>query len=130
MQFLIHGAVQPEATAALVRHEHVCHTPAELTGDAAEIAAAGPQAFLELLTARQWQLVTTDAALVRAVYEQKLAFSGIIVMMLDDPEKPGGQGGAVDRLFERYHRLMPGRLYTITPSLVKIRQLPGGHSQS
>ena len=40
---------------------------------------------------------------------------------------PGGdieQDDAVDRLFTRYKRLSPGRLYTITPSRVKILQLP------
>jgi hypothetical protein len=31
----------------------------------------------------------------------------------------------VDRLFDRYKRLSPGRLYTVTGSRVKVRQLPG-----
>jgi len=36
------------------------------------------------------------------------------------------QDDAVTRLFERYRRLTPGRLYTVTGSRVKVRQLPGG----
>ena len=35
------------------------------------------------------------------------------------------QDDAVTRLFERYKRLTPGRLYTVTASRVKVRQLPG-----
>jgi hypothetical protein len=35
------------------------------------------------------------------------------------------QDDAIDRLFDRYKRLTPGRLYTVTGSRVKIRQLPG-----
>jgi hypothetical protein len=36
------------------------------------------------------------------------------------------QDDAITRLFERYKRLTPGRLYTVTGSRVKIRQLPAG----
>jgi hypothetical protein len=35
------------------------------------------------------------------------------------------QAEAIGRFFERYPRPAPGRLYTITPSRVKVRQLPG-----
>ena len=34
------------------------------------------------------------------------------------------QDDAIDRLFKRYKRLTPGRLYTVTGSRVKVRQLP------
>jgi hypothetical protein len=34
------------------------------------------------------------------------------------------QDDAIDRLFKRYKRLSPGRLYTVTTSRVKVRQLP------
>ena len=53
------------------------------------------------------------------------AVGGVIVLVLDDPESPRDQGRAIERLFERYQRLTPGRLYTVTASRVKIRQLPG-----
>jgi hypothetical protein len=35
------------------------------------------------------------------------------------------QDDAIDRLFARYKRLSPGRMYTVTGTRVKIRQLPG-----
>jgi hypothetical protein len=34
------------------------------------------------------------------------------------------QDDAIDRLFTRYKRLTPGRLYTVTETRVKVRQLP------
>jgi len=34
------------------------------------------------------------------------------------------QDDAIDRLYARYKRLTPGRMYTVTGSRVKIRQLP------
>jgi hypothetical protein len=34
------------------------------------------------------------------------------------------QDDAIDRLFKRYKRLSPGRLYTVTAARVKVRQLP------
>ncbi|HVT79084.1 MAG TPA: hypothetical protein VHM90_00390 [Phycisphaerae bacterium] len=129
MQFLIYGAVHPEAPAALVRHEHVCHTLLELSGETDAPAEAGEniEVLLELIGKKQWNLVTTDTDLVRELYEKKIAYAGVIVLILDDPDDLHDQGQAIDRLFERYKRLTPGRLYTVTPSRVKIRQLPGGH---
>ena len=128
MRFLIHGAVKPEAGAALVQQEHACHALAELLdgASAAADAAGDPAELLGLLEKRRWNLLTTDRDLVNTVYENKIAFAGVIVLILDDPETPADQAQAVARLFERYKRLTPRRLYTVTPSRVKIRQLPGG----
>jgi hypothetical protein len=39
------------------------------------------------------------------------------------------QDDAIDRLFTRYKRLAPGRLYTVTGARVKVRQLPERHSR-
>jgi len=127
MRFLLHGAVTPEASAALIRHDHACHAASELAADAAPDAADGHLALFQQLAQKQWNLLTTDTALIRDLYERKLAFPGIIVMILEDAGGTQDQGKAVDRLFDRYKRLTPGRLYTITPNRVKIRQLPGGH---
>jgi hypothetical protein len=52
-------------------------------------------------------------------------FANAIVLILDDPDDLHDQGAAITRLFERYKRLTPRRLYTVTRSRVKIRQLPG-----
>jgi hypothetical protein len=129
MRFLIHGAVRPEVPAALVKRGHACHALPELAVDAGagapEAAALDPAILLPLLEKRQWNLLTTDAALVRALYEKKVSYGGMIVLVLDDPKAPRDQGRAIERLFERYPRLTPGRLYTVTASRVKIRQLPG-----
>lgn len=127
MRFLLHGTVTPEASAALIRHEHACHASSELAADAAPETADDRLALFQQLARKQWNLLTTDSALIRDLYERKLAFPGIIVMILQDAEGPQDQGKAVDRLFDRYKRLTPGRMYTITPNRVKIRQLPGGH---
>jgi hypothetical protein len=132
MRFLIHGAVHPDAVAALVRHEHASHALSELSGDAdavggADTAAGDPALLMPLVARRQWNLVTTDTEFVRNLYEKKVEFAGVIVQLLDDPQVLQNQGAAIDRLFERYKRLTPRRLYTVTASRVKIRQLPGGH---
>jgi hypothetical protein len=103
----------------LRRHGHVAQTSADLgiqpEATPAEIFATARKSQLEIFTA--------DPILASAPYEQHLAFPRTIVLLLT----PGGdieQDDAVDRLFTRYKRLSPGRLYTITPSRVKIRQLP------
>ena len=80
---------------------------------------------MPLLEKKQWNLLTTDAALVRGVYEKKVPFGGVIVLLLGRSGGAADQGRAIERLFERYRRLTPGRLYTVTPNRVKIRQLPG-----
>jgi len=151
MRFFIHGALPPEVPAALAKKEHACHTlPGLPAAVAPPTASAGgeaglvrpeasappaapapapaeqdPAVLLPLLDKKQWHLLTADAALVRGVYEKKIPFGGAIVLLLDDPGAAPGQGRAIERLFERYPRLTPGRLYTVTPSRVKIRQLPG-----
>lgn len=127
MRFLVQGAIGEEARAAMVRHEQVCHAAAELEGDAEEAGAvaAGPEELCKVLAKRQWNLLTTDTAWVGRLYEEHVAFGGVIVLILESAAAKGGQAGAVDRLFERYPRLTPRRMYTVTGSRVKIRQLPG-----
>jgi hypothetical protein len=127
MRFLVHGAVHPDAQAAFARHGHACHQLLELSDltDAPAQAANHPNTLLPLLEKKQWNLVTVDADFVHALYEEKAAFGGLIVFILDNPDELHDQDKAVDRLFDRYPRLTPRRLYTVTPSRVKIRQLPG-----
>ena len=127
MRFLIHGAAPAEVAEALAHRGHVCHTLPELSADAGADAAAydDPAILLPLLDKKQWHLLTADAALVRSVYEKKAPFGGVIVLVLNDPDAAHDRGRAIERLFERYPRLTPGRLYTVTPNRVKIRQLPG-----
>jgi hypothetical protein len=133
MRFLLHGSIHPDVTPAMLRHEHAVHSPLELSGDTdapAEILS-DPELLLALLQKKQWNLLTTDAGFIQQLYEQKVTFPGVIVLLLDpeatpdNPTPQSNQPQAIDRLFERYKRLTPRRLYTITPSRVKIRQLPG-----
>ncbi len=94
-------------------------TPAEvgLTAD------APPVEVLKLAHQKQLDLLTTDPALAEAAYEQNLWFGRSIVQLMVEPGEVE-QDDALDRLFTRYKRLTPGRLYIITNSRVKIRQLP------
>ncbi len=125
MRFLVHGDIHADALAAMARHEQVCQTMAEVAPivDGVSESLASPGELLPLLQKKQLQLLTTDTAFLNALYEEKILFSGVIVLLLDAEE--GKQAGAIDRLFERYPRLTPRRLYTVTGSRVKIRQLPG-----
>ncbi len=127
MRFLSHGDIQPDALAAMTKHEQKCEPLASLLSDAEEPgiveAPDSPQTLLPLLQKKQLQLLTTDTKFIADLYEQKVLFPGVIVLILEQSE--GTQAEAIDRLFERYPRLTPRRLYTITGSRVKIRQLPG-----
>ncbi|MGN6369735.1 MAG: hypothetical protein ACTHN5_15865 [Phycisphaerae bacterium] len=119
MRFYTLGTLSPQATDALKKHEQATHGAEEL-----QTESTSPAELLPALQKRQWELLTTDAGFIHALYEQKVAFSGVIVLLLE-AEDGEQQAAAVDRLFERYRRLTPRRLYTVTPSRVKVRQLPG-----
>jgi hypothetical protein len=119
MRWLAHGTLTPAAIEALKRHGHEPRAPAELS----LASDAPPTEVFQAAHKAQLDLITTDAALPTALYEQNLRFDRTIVLL----NVEGGdveQDDAIDRLFERYKRLSPGRLYTVTGSRVKIRQLP------
>ena len=119
MRWLTHGTLTPAALEALQRHGHASRAPADLSLS----PDASPTEVFESATKHQLDLITTDASLPNALYEQHLRFDRTIVLL----NVEGGdieQDDAIDRLFERYKRLSPGRLYTVTGSRVKIRQLP------
>lgn len=120
MRWLLHGQVTPAAAEALRRHGQDTRQPGEV--------GLGPEALPdEVLRAageHQLEVFTADAALVAAPYEAGVPFGRTMVYL----QLAGGeveQDDAVDRLFERYKRLSPGRLYTVTETRVKVRQLPG-----
>jgi predicted nuclease of predicted toxin-antitoxin system len=120
MRWLLHGNLTPAVAEALARHKQESRTPADVglspESTAQEVFDAARKAQLEILTA--------DANLAQAPFEQGARFSRTMVLL----NVEGGdveQDDALDRLFERYKRLSPGRLYTVTGSRVKIRQLPG-----
>src|SRR5690606_9664017 len=120
MRWLLHGNLAPAVAEAVTRRGHQATWPqeVELAGD------APPADVLKLARTKQLDLLTADAALVDAIFEQKLAFATRTVVLLAVDAGDVEQDDAVDRLFERYKRLATGRLYTVTRSRVKIRQLP------
>ena len=108
MQFLLHA---PSSVGeALIRHEHKIHpAPAEDLFHAAR--------------EHQWEIITTDSAVALAPFDRRERFKGSIVyLQLTGTDEDLAAG--VDRLFERFPRLTAGRLYTVTASRVKVRQLP------
>jgi hypothetical protein len=118
MQWLRHGKVTDAAAEALRARAHTVHEIAEL-----ELAADAPAGeILQASRARQWDIITTDRALADAAFEPRARFERCIVYL----ELEGGeveQDDAIDRLFARYKRLSPKRLYTVTEKRVKIRQM-------
>lgn len=118
MRWLVHGTLSTAATAALERHGHSTHTPDGLRPDASH------DEILGTAHKRQLDVLTDDARLPEALFQTPQKFDRSIVYL----QLSGGeveQDDAIDRLFARYKRLSPGRLYTVTESRVKVRQLPG-----
>ena len=123
MRWLLHGNLTPVVAEAMKRHEQEVRLPGD-TGLAPQAPAAE---VLETARKGQFEILTSDAALTNTIFESKLRFGRTIVLLgveAGDVE----QDDAIDRLFARYKRLSPGRLYTVTGSRVKVRQLPGGGS--
>jgi hypothetical protein len=118
VRFLLHGNLAPAVTEALRRHEHKPVTVAE-----AGIDTLDPAELLDQAAEKQLDVFTADAALAGTPFEHRIPFKRVIVFL----QLSGGdveQDDAIDRLFARYKRLTPGRLYTVTETRVKIRQLP------
>ena len=119
MQWLMHGSVTPAVAEALKKRGDTPHSIVE----AGLPADAAVSEVLLVAKEKQYDIITTDPALSAAVFETKLWFQRSIVYL----QLQGGdieQDEAIDRLFARYKRLTPGRLFTVTGSRVKIRQLP------
>ena len=119
MQWVLLGEMTAAVRDALLRHGHRTHAAGEL-----ELATDAPAG--DLLAAagrRQWDVFTTDSGVSAAALRGESGFGRTLVYLQLD----GGdveQDDGVDRLFARYKRLTPGRLYTITANRVKVRQLP------
>jgi hypothetical protein len=120
MRWLLHGNLSVAAADALTRHEQQVRQP----GDVGLSPDAAPADVFETARKAQLEIITTDPALANAPFEQKLRF-GRTMVLIGVEQGDVEQDDAIDRLFERYKRLSPARLYTVTGSRVKIRQLPG-----
>ena len=120
MRWLLHGKLTGAVDAALKRHGQDTRTGADVglaeDSDIQTLFQTARKSQLEILTA------ASDVAL--APFGQHLPFFDRTVVLLEVDDGEIEQDDAIDRLFERYKRLSPGRLYTVTGSRVKIRQLP------
>lgn len=120
MRWLVHGNLTQAAIDALVRHEH----KTESLPDSGLTPESSPEEVLKAAQKRQLDVMTASPELASAPFDLQFPFNRSIVFL----QLEGGdveQDDAIDRLFERYKRLTPGRLYTVTASRVKVRQLPG-----
>ncbi len=121
MHWLLHGSLTPAVAEALTRHGHKPHAPADLSLD----PAAAPADVLKAAADKQWDLVTNDHAMANALFGDDAAPFARTVVFLQLEGGDVEQDDAIDRLFDRYKRLSPRRLYTVTGTRVKVRQLPG-----
>jgi hypothetical protein len=103
---------------ALQRHEHTAVGMVE----AGLPPAADPMTVLDVARKAQLDVLTTDDALVVAAAQTRPMTRSIVYLQLEGGEVE--QDDAIDRLFTRYKRLTPNRLYTVTENRVKVRQLP------
>ena len=122
MRWLLHGPMTAAVADALrARGDNVVDPTA---------VGVGPESprpeVLQAAHKAQVDLMTTDAKLAESPFAPDAPPFGRSIVYLQLEGGDVEQDDAVDRLFERYKRLTPGRLYTVTGTRVKIRQLPGG----
>jgi predicted nuclease of predicted toxin-antitoxin system len=115
MRWLLHGPLMPAVGDALRRHGQEPSSNADASLAADEV--------LESARRQQLEIMTADTALANALFASARPFNRLIVYLNVEPGEVE-QDDAVDRLFKRYPRLTAGRLYTVTASRVKVRQLP------
>jgi hypothetical protein len=122
VRFLLHGQLGDRVPEALAEHRQVAVRPAELSLP----EQATPTQILHACRERQYELITTSRDFLDTVLpgSGRTAIFGRVLVFLQD--KPEEHELAIHRLFERYKRLTPGRLYTVTGGRVKVRQLPSG----
>ena len=120
MRWLLHGTMTPAVADALRQRGDTVQDPAAV-GVKPEAAHAD---VLKVAHKAQLDVMTTDAKLAEASYAEEAAPFGRSIVYLQLEGGDVEQDDAVTRLFERYKRLTPGRLYTVTGTRVKIRQLP------
>jgi len=115
MRWLLHGRMSHAVAEGLRRHGHSVESienPPQSAGD-----------LIKLAQEKQLDIMTTDGSLLAAAGGWSGRFDrSIVYLQLETADE--AQSNVIDRLFERYKRLTPGRIYTVTASRVKVRQLP------
>ena len=122
MRFLLHGQLGPGVADALHELGHASATLREFNLP----EEATPAQIVQICRAKQHELLTASREFVDAILPgsgRTEIFGRVLVYLQDRPEE---HELGVHRLFERYKRLAPGRLYTVTGGRVKVRQLPAG----
>jgi hypothetical protein len=120
MRWLLHGTLTPAVADALRQR-------GDTVVNGATVAVAPESPHGEVLKAAhkaQLDVMTSDPKLVEASFAEGATVFGRSIVYLQLEGGDVEQEDAVTRLFDRYRRLTPGRLYTVTGSRVKIRQLP------
>jgi len=120
MRWLLHGTLTPAVADALRER-------GDQVQDLAGLGLAADASHVDVLNAAnkaQLDLITNVSAMAEAPFGEDAGTFHRSVVYLQLEGGDVEQDDAVDRLFERYKRLTPGRLYTVTGTRVKIRQLP------
>lgn len=128
MRFLLFegkGKLAASVGEAVVRHGHKVTLAAEL-----DLKADMPvDDLLHAARKAQLDLITTDGHVVDEIFAKKLKFPRSVIFL----QLSGGdveQDDAIDRLFERYKSPSPERVYTVTETRVKVRQMPTGYGKA
>ncbi|MBV8782360.1 MAG: hypothetical protein JO353_13265 [Phycisphaerae bacterium] len=108
MRWFVDSSLTPAVADALIRHEHK--------------AVPLPERSWKEIRGAQLDVITADGDWVAEALRGETGFNRSIIYLLVGPGEVE-QDDAVDRLFTRFKRLVPGRLYTVTNSRVKVRQL-------
>ncbi len=123
MRWLLHGPMTAAVGDALRRHEHEAidlATPGPAAGGRPARRADGRPAGPARHPDHRLRRFAAAPYLLEFWFQRS-----IVYLQLDGADVE--QDDAIDRLFERYKTPTPGRLYTVTGSRVKVRQLPGRH---
>ena len=120
MRFLLIGNLTPAVAAAVIRHGHQTATPESI-----HLTEATPKdEVLKAATKAQLDIITADPEMADAPFKHDFYFQrSIVFLQLSGQDVE--QDDAIDRLFDRYKAPKPRRLYTVTETRVKVRQLPG-----
>jgi hypothetical protein len=120
MRWLLHGNLTPAVAEALRQRGDNVVDPATVG-----VSAVVPHGeVLKAAHAAQLDVMTGDPKLAEAPFAEEAPAFGRSIVYLQLEGGDVEQDDAVTRLFDRYKRLTPGRLYTVTGTRVKIRQLP------